>query len=270
MRLWRKLLIFFQRDLAIENSYHIAFVFQLAETLFAVATFYYLSHFVQSPELTRALPAGNTYFSFALVGIAFFDYMSVAMNTFDQTIDAARANGTLEAMLVTDTSVPVILAGSALFPLVLFSMRTGIYLTWGLLLFGFPAGGANWWGAVLVLAASVLAFVGLGILSASYLLLFMRGNPAKWLLLGLSGVLGGMMYPVSVLPHWLQVLARLLPVTYSLEGLRAALLNGAGFGELWHSIRVLLLFAAVLLPVSCLVFSWALRRTKITGTLSHF
>jgi hypothetical protein len=52
--------------------------------------------------------------------------------------------------------------------------------------------------------------------------------------------------------------------------MRAALLGGAGFGELWHSIFALLIFAAVLLPVSCLVFSWALRRTKTTGTLTHF
>jgi ABC-2 type transport system permease protein len=270
MKSLRSLLTFFYRDFAIESSYHIAFVFQLIEALFAVATFYYLSHFVDSPELTRSLPVGQNYFSFALVGIAFFDYMSVSMNTFDQTIEEARRNGTFEAMLVTDTSVPVILAGSALFPFVLFSLRTSIYLGWGLLFFGFPAGRANWIGAIVVLAASVLAFAGVGILSASYMLLFMRGNPVKWLLLGISGVLGGMMYPVSVLPHWLQTLARLLPITYSLEGLRAALLGGAGFGELWHSISALLLFAGVLLPVSWIIFSWALRRTKTLGTLTHF
>ncbi len=270
MNFLRNLLAFFKRDFAIESSYRIAFVFQVFETLFAVASFYYLSHFVESPELTRALPAGNSYFSFALVGVAFLDYMYVALNTFDQTIEEARRNGTMEALLVTESSVPVILAGSSLFPFVLSSLRTGIYLGWGLLLFRFPTGNANWPGAILVLAASILAFAGLGILSASYLLMFMRGNPAKWLLLGLSGVVGGTMYPVSILPHWLQHVARLLPITYSLEGLRAALLDGAGFGELWQSIRVLLLFAAVLLPISCVVFSWALRRTKITGTLSHF
>ena len=37
------------------------------------------------------------------------------------------------------------------------------------------------------------------------------------------------MYPVSVLPVPLQWLARLLPVTYSLEGMRQALLGGRQF-----------------------------------------
>ena len=86
---------------------------------------------------------------------------------------------------------------------------------------------ANWPGALLILAASVLAFSGLGILSASYLLVFKSGNPVNWAVVGLSSVVGGMMYPVSVLPRWLQFVARLIPVTYSLEGMRAAILGHA-------------------------------------------
>ena len=106
-------------------------------------------------------------------------------------------------------------------------------------------------------------------LSTSYSLLFKRGNPAKWLLLGISGLAGGMMYPVSVLPGYLQAVARLIPLTYSLQGVRAALLGGAAFRELWPSIIALLIFAAILLPLSFLAFAWALRHTKITGTLTH-
>ena len=270
LRFLLKLLAFFRRDFAIQSSYRSAFVLELAETLFAAASFYYLSQFIDGPAIHSALPAGHSYFAFALVGVAFFDYMTVALNAFDQAIEEARRTGTLEALLVTDTSLPVILAGSAIYPFVYESVRTGVYLVWGVLLFGFPVNQANWLGALAVLTVSILAFAGLGILSASYLLLFKRGNPAKWLLLGASGVLGGMMYPVAVLPHALQILSRLLPVTYSLEGLRAALLDGADFIALWPSIRALAAFVIVLLPVSFAAFSWALRRTKINGTLSHY
>jgi ABC-2 type transport system permease protein len=78
-----------------------------------------------------------------------------------------------------------------------------------------------------------------------------------------------MMYPVSVLPEPLRILARLIPVTYSLEGMRAALLSGAAWNQLWPSIAALLIFAVILIPASFVAFSWALRRTKITGTLTH-
>ncbi len=269
-RALRMIGVFFRRDLIIARSYRAAFVLELIEALFGVAAFFYLSRFVQSPELTRALPQGGSYFAFALIGIAFFDYLSVAMDIFDRSLQEARQNGTLETLLVSQTPLPVILAGSAVYPFVLTAMRTVVYLAWGIILFDFPARQANWVGALLVLGASVLAFAGLGVLSASYLLLFKRGNPAKWLVVGLSGVVGGMMYPVSVLPESLQRLARLVPLTYSLEGMRAALLGRAPFAELWPSLGALLAFAAVLLPASLAVFSWALRRTKITGTLTHF
>lgn len=260
----------FRRDFAVARSYRAVFVLELIETLFGVAAFFYMSRFIDSPALSHVLPQGGSYFAFALVGFAFFDYLSVALNAFDQSLDEARRNGTLEYLLVTQTSLPVILAGSAFYPFVALSLRTAVYSGWGILLFGFPASQANWFGAVCVLAASVLAFAGLGLLSASYSLLFKRGNPVKWLFVGLSGLVSGIMYPVSVLPKILQSIARLVPVTYSLEGMRAAVLGHATLGALWPSLRALFLFAAVLLPSSFAVFSWALRRTKITGTLTHF
>jgi ABC-2 type transport system permease protein len=77
------------------------------------------------------------------------------------------------------------------------------------------------------------------------------------------------MYPVSVLPEPLRILARLIPITYALEGMRAALLAHASWSQLGPSIVALLIFAAILIPLSFAVFAWALRRTKITGTLTH-
>lgn len=78
------------------------------------------------------------------------------------------------------------------------------------------------------------------------------------------------MYPVSVLPTWLRYVARIIPVTYSLEGMRAAILGHTSMRELWPPLAGLVVFATLLLPISFAVFSWALRRTKITGTLTYF
>lgn len=268
-RTLRKIVAFFRRDFAISRGYRGAFVLELLEALFGVATFYYLSRFVQSPELSNALPAGSSYFAFALVGFAFFDYLSVSLTAFDSSIEEARQNRTLEALLVTQTTLPVILAGSAVYPFAALALRTCVYLGWGILIFDFSPRSANWLGALAILLASILAFAGLGVISASYSILFKRGNPAKWLVLGVSGLVGGMMYPVSVLPEPLRILAGLIPITYALQGMRAALLAHASWSQLWPSVAALLIFAAILIPLSFAIFAWALRRTKITGTLTH-
>ncbi|MGB7434435.1 MAG: ABC transporter permease [Candidatus Acidiferrum sp.] len=265
----RDLLFFLQRDLRIASTYRSPFVLELIETLFGAATFYYVARFVDSPQLREALPAGTSYFAYSLVGFAFFDYLHAAVDSFDRSLEEARDSGTLEPLLVTQVSLPTILAGSAAYPFALTTLRVAIYLCWGCLLFGFPLRSANWLAVVVVLIATLLSFSGLGIFSSAYLLLFKRGNPAKWFFLGVSSIVGGMLFPISVLPRWLQVIAHLNPVSYALDAMRAALLQGAGLPAIARPLLILVLFALALLPTSMLTFSWALQRTKITGTLSH-
>lgn len=269
MSRWRELWLYFWRDLMVARTYRIPFVIDAIQALFGATMFFYAARFVDSPQLRGALPQSGSYFAFALVGWVFFDYLGVAMDTFDQSLMEARDSGTLEHLLVSQTSLPLMLAGSAIYPFLITTLRIAIYLIWGALLFHFPLGDANWISVVVVLAASLLSFSGLGILSASYLLLFKRGNPAKWLLIGLWGIAGGMLFPVTILPDWLQIVAKLNPMTHALNAMRAALLGGARLQQLLPAIELLLLFAIVLLPVSMLVFYWTLERTKITGTLSH-
>jgi len=269
MRACGELWAFFWRDLLIARTYRTVFVVEIVEALFGVAMFYYVARFVDSPQLEHALPAGGGYFAFSLIGFVFLDYLNAAMDAFDRSLEEARDAGTLEHLLVTQTSLPVLLAGSAAYPFAVSAVRIGVYITWGAMLFRFPLHEANWLAVTAVLVATFLAFSGFGILSASYLLLFKRGNPAKWFFLSVSGVVGGMLFPVGVLPDWLQVVAKLNPVTYALEAMRGALLAGEGWGPVWKPLLVLLVFAAVLLPLAMLIFAWALRRTKATGTLMH-
>src|SRR5271169_2686565 len=265
----RDLLLFFLRDLRIASTYRGPFVLEMVEALFGAAMFYYVALFVDSPQLRQALPQGTSYFAYSLVGFVFFDYLHTALDSFDHSLEEARDTGTLEPLLVTQVSLPVILVGSATYPFALTTLRIAVYLGWGSALFGFPLRSANWVSVLVVLLATLLSFSGLGILSSAYLLLFKRGNPSKWFFLGISSVVGGMLFPVSILPKWLQVVAHLNPVTYALDAMRAALLDGVGLSFVAHPLLILLLFAAALLPTSMLAFSWALRRTKMNGTLSH-
>jgi len=268
-RVLRELWLFFWRDLSIARTYRTVFVLEAIEALFGAAMFYYVARFVDTPALQHALPQGGSYFAFSLVGFVFLDYLNAALDTFDRSLEEARDSGTLEHLLVTQTSLPVFVAGSAIYPFAATMLRIVVYVAWGAALFGFPLHAAHWLAVFAVLLVTLLAFSGFGILSASYLLLFKRGNPAKWFFLGVSSVAGGVLFPVSILPDWLQLVARLNPVTYALDAMRASLLGGESVAALWRPLGILLLFAAVLLPLSMSVFAWSLRRTKITGTLTH-
>jgi len=99
--------------------------------------FLYIARFVDTPQFTRA-PQGGSYFAFSLVGFVFLDYLNAALDTFDRSLEEARDSGTLEHLLVTQTSLPVFLAGSAIYPFAATTLRIVVYVAWAAALFVFP------------------------------------------------------------------------------------------------------------------------------------
>lgn len=73
-----------------------------------------------------------------------------------------------------------------------------------------------------------------------------------------------------MLPAWLRPLAYLLPLTYSLQAMRRALLIGDSLAALAREVVILIAFAAVLLPLSLLAFRYAVRRARVDGSLAQF
>ncbi len=55
----------------------------------------------------------------------------MSLSAFYDSILEAQQNGTLEAILVTETPLTMILVASASYPFVLLALRTVIYLAWG-------------------------------------------------------------------------------------------------------------------------------------------
>jgi ABC-2 type transport system permease protein len=82
-------------------------------------------------------------------------------------------------------------------------------------------------------------------------------------------VVSGVYYPVSVMPEWMEWLAAISPATYALEGIRAAILDGAGLGELGDQLWPLLLLGVVSVPAGLLVFRAGERYAKRHGKLKR-
>jgi ABC-2 type transport system permease protein len=83
-------------------------------------------------------------------------------------------------------------------------------------------------------------------------------------------MLGGVLYPITVLPGWLRVIARALPMSYGLDGVRLSLLPAPDLARIAQDAVTLLLFAGVLLPTALLLFGWSIDRARREGTLGHY
>lgn len=97
-----------------------------------------------------------------------------------------------------------------------------------------------------------------------------RGDPVASVFTGISWLLGGAYYPITILPSWLRIFSYFLPITYSLEGMRLALLKGASLYTLLPTISALVIFTAVLMPISIFLFQYAIKFAKRDGSLTHY
>lgn len=229
-----------------------------------------MSKLFEGSEIPYLKPYGGNYFSFVLIGIAFSNYLNVAVRSLSKNIRDAQIMGTLEALLVTQTEIPTIILGSSIYSYVFTSIQVIVYLLLGVFVFGINFGDANYLGAAIILLLTITSFGSIGILSASFIMVFKRGDPITWLINSLSWLLGGVFYPVQVLPDWLEKISYLLPITYSLEGMRHALLQGYSIKDLANNIFALLIFSIVLIPVSIFIFSKAVNRAKVDGSLAQY
>lgn len=261
---------FLRRDVREEVSYRLSFLLQFLNIFFSVGLFYFIAQLLGEATTPHLQPYGGDYFAFVLIGIAFAGYFGVGLSSFSSSLRQAQTTGTLEAMLTTPTGLSTIILSSSLWSYLMTTLRVFVYLLVGTIFLGVELGNSNYPGAFLILILTVITFSSLGILAASFIMVLKRGDPITWLFNATSSFLGGVYYPVTIFPGWLQFLAYLLPVTYALRAMRLALLQGASFQQLSIDLVILALFSGILLPASLLAFRLAVQKAKEDGSLSHF
>jgi ABC-2 type transport system permease protein len=121
-----------------------------------------------------------------------------------------------------------------------------------------------------IFVLSVAIAVAIGIFAATLQLAMQKGSAVVWLMGSGAWFMTGTLFPVATLPKYLRCVSGMIPITHSLDGMRLALLEGASFAGLGREIGILALFSVVLLPLSLLLFSYALRKARLDGTLSFY
>jgi ABC-2 type transport system permease protein len=260
-------------------SYKLSFFLQFFGILFSVMTFYFIAKMIGDAAVPYLEPYGGDYFSFVLIGIAFESYLWTGLQSFSATIRMGQMMGTLEAMFVTPTKVDTIVLSSSLWDYIFATFRILIFLLLGVFLFGVNMSDANLFAAMIILILTIICFSSLGIISASFIMVFKRGDPvnwvfgsvsANWVFGSVSALLGGVFYPITVLPIWLRFFSYLLPITYSLRGMRLALLQGYSLSALTLEILALIVFSVLLLPLGIICFRYAVKKAKMDGSLTQY
>ncbi len=210
------------------------------------------------------------YMTYLLIGALLWNYLSMLFDVLSETVSWERWEGTIEYTFMSPSSRVTHLLGMGFYAVVYGILQTAVTLGVCYLFFDLDLSEANYWGALLILAVCSISLVGFGVVAAVLPLLSPeKGQQVSYIVSSVLLLVSGVYYEVDVLPGWMQAIATVSPVTYALQGARAALLEGAGLTVLWESIWPLIIMGAVFVPLGLWVFHIGESYAKRTGKLKR-
>ena len=266
MRLWGDAMWgIVRRDAILFASYRTQFASQILGPLFTITLFYYISHLLTA----RTIHSPGGYFGFVIIGLVIVQILTLSLGIMPLTVRQELVSGTIERFLVSAHGPVNGIIGTMLFPLIN-AMLTGILML-GLatIIFGLPLA-ATAALAIPVSLLGMLAFMPFAFILVALVMAFKQISNATQFIIAGVGIIGGLYFPIAVLPSWIRWASEVQPFTPATDLLRHLLVDA----PLAHSAGVDLLklvgFTAVLLPAGFMLLRTAIRYGQRTGTVAEY
>lgn len=260
------LLALARRDFLIAASYRLPFFADVSWGVIDLVLFFFISRVV-GPVPAADLQGAPSYFAFAVAGILLSLMIGSATGDIAGRIRDEQLTGTLELLCAQPLRTWQLAAGYAAYPLIYAAVRVGVYLVIAVVALDLATDDTDWLGVVVMLAVSALSFGTLGILAGAAVLAFKQGEGVVDAAVFAMTFVSGALFPLSVLPDWLEPVGRAMPTSFAFDGLRDALFGGSGWAT---EALALLAIGLVGIPLAMLVFAAALRHAKRRGNLAEY
>jgi ABC-2 type transport system permease protein len=254
-----------QRDMLMYISYRGRVITQVMAIFATLAMFYYISRLVKVNEFHTSAK----YFSYVVVGIIIAETLQSTVAV-ASTLRSELLTGTFERLVCSPFGAVNGIVSSVLFPILIQLVFSILTLCIGSLLFGMPIKWSTAPLAIPVALAGAAVFSALALLGASAVLVAKQTSTlAAYATLAL-GLLGGVYFPISLLPGWGRLIANIQPLTYLVGLMRHYLigypLQGSVTGATIHVLGFLLAAS----PAAYLALVHAVRFTRRRATILEY
>ena len=266
----RKVPAFFRRDLLVLLSYRFAFIGDWLNLILQVVIFYFVGRMVDPDSLPVVGGVRVSYMEFVAIGIALTSFVQVSLGRVISVIRGEQMMGTLEALVVTPTTLTTLQLGSVAYDLVYIPIRIVLFLAFSSLVFDVHLTLSGLLPGLGVLVFFIPFVWGLGALGAAGVMTFRRGTGLVGIGLSVLTIASGTYFPTNLLPGWLEWIARHNPITLALHAMRLVLLGGASWEAIIPAVRVLAPVALASIVLGVFALRAAIRRERRLGTLGLY
>jgi len=211
----------------------------------------------------------SDFIGYIVIGTTVWMWQNIVLWDVGFSLRNEQMRGTLESNWLSPTWRFSYLLGHTGPQIISMLMFIGITALEFGLIFGVKLHGSVWM-ILLVMLAAIPSIYGLGFAFASLVITVKEANAFVFLIRGLVMIFCGITFPISLLPGWMQAIAKWLPQTYLIHGMRAAAFSNAGITELLPDLIPLLLFGTFWLVIGYSTFLWMERRARRTGAIGQY
>jgi ABC-2 type transport system permease protein len=242
------------------------FLWDLAFMVWTIANTLTIVFIARSEHLSAARE--NTLATRLLVGATIWAFLGIIFEFMTETVAWERWEGTIEYTFMAPLSRLVHLFGQGAYAVLYGLIRATILFFAVAAFIGIHAPHANYGAAFALLALASLSFIGVGIMTSVLPLVSPeKGAQLGFVAQGVMLVVSGVYYSVSVMPDWMQWIAKVSPATYVLRGDRNSIIDGTGL--VWADVWPLLIIAVLATPIGLAIFRVGERHAKRHGKLKR-
>jgi len=260
---------FVRQDALAAVSYRVHFTLSLLGLAVGTIPLYYVANALQPMMQESILGQGGHYFTFVVIGLATQQLVTASTDALPRAVREGIRTGTLEAIFSTPTSFPLLLAGMMSFR-VLWALLQGLVVVGVALLLGATLVASKVPAALVLVALIVAAYLPFGMIAAALVLAFRTAGPFAAIVGTGSVLLGGVYYPTTVIPGWIEGVSSVIPLTYGLRALRRTLVEGLPLSASAGDVGMLLLLLSALSAVGLVALVHSFRYARKAGTLGQY
>ncbi|TMB96285.1 MAG: ABC transporter permease [Chloroflexi bacterium] len=225
------------------------------------------------PRAMRAFAerAGTTEFAgFVFIGYAMYMWLSSVLWGPGTSLRREQIQGSLEATMLTPVSRLILLFGPGMsaIPSMLFTFVVTFVTLW--IMFGFVPPLGSLFPVVIIVLVAVPAMYAIGTLFAAGVLRYGEIGPVVQIVRGTFVLACGITFPVAMLPAWAQTGASVLPPTYIVSDIRAAILQSVALPGLVGDLAVTIGLTALIAALAILLFGYLERSARRSGMLGRY
>ena len=260
----------YERDLKVHLSYKLNIIGELFFSFVLVFMLFYIASVFENSKSEFLEKYNHNYFLFLLSGLMVFLFLTRIFSSLVHFVSSAQTLGYFESFFISKTSPVLIILASSAFPISQGFLRLFFIFIFAIIFDPYSLTLLNLFQIFSILLLSIVPFIGIGLIVISIVIIYKRAAFVSSIFLIGCIAFSGVIFPIDVLPSYLHKLSYIFPSSFSLDLVRAVIIEEKHVIEMLKDFFGIIVLSFFYLILGIYAVQISIIKAKKNGTIGHY